>query len=92
MRYGTVSSGQDEKWFSFHCNGRLHKIRVSCGKMFEAEIKKGQHGYYVSELIVEDFNSKSECPVFKSNEETISNFKEFHIPYNEKTGIYEFLS
>jgi ADP-ribosylglycohydrolase len=84
MRYGNCSSGQDEKWESFYWKGRHHKIRIGAGKIFEAEIAKGEQGYYVSELIIQGFKSKPKVYRFKSDEAAIAGFCKYHIPYIAK--------
>jgi ADP-ribosylglycohydrolase len=82
MRFGNRSSSQDEKWHSHFENGRLHEFRIGLGcKLFEATVKKGKSGYFISEIIYEADTGRWSHSM--NDKQVIALFKEGRIPYSK---------
>jgi ADP-ribosylglycohydrolase len=83
MRFGNRSSSQDQKWHSHFENGRLHEFRIGLGcKLYEATVKKGKSGYFISEIIYEGDTGRWSHSM--DDKQVIALFKESRIPYNDE--------
>jgi ADP-ribosylglycohydrolase len=92
LRYGRISTNQNQKWDSYFENGRLHIFRVGLGRKYnEAAISKYRFAYRITEIVTDAAydaeNKDSNGP--KCEADAIALFCEYQIPYFKKSQIKE---